>query len=74
MYKHQGTSNTDRIVREAERKIITSLSRTSAWKLEQKGLFPKRRRLNPEGSSCGWLLSEILEWCHSREVVNSVNM
>jgi predicted DNA-binding transcriptional regulator AlpA len=30
--------------------------------------------LNPEGSSCGWLLSEILEWCHSREVVNSVNM
>ena len=74
MYKHQSTSNTDRIIREAERKRITSVSRTWAWSLEQKGQFPKRRRLNPEGSSCGWLLSEILEWCHSREVVNPVDM
>lgn len=74
MLKQENTSIPDRIVREAERKTITSISRTSAWVLEQKGLFPKRRRLNPEGDSIGWLLSEILEWCHSREVVNSVEM
>lgn len=54
-------TNQIRIVREAERRHITSISRTHAWQLEKQGLFPKRIRLN--GSrSVGWKLSELLDW------------
>ena len=60
----------DRIVREAERKTITSISRTTAWSLERKGLFPKRRQLYPQSSSVGWLLSELNEWVTSRQAIN----
>ncbi len=58
----------DRIVREAERKQITSVSRTTAWTLERKGLFPKRRNLYPGSISVGWLLSELNSWVQSREI------
>ena len=61
----------DRLVREAERRFITGLSRTRAWELERKGLHPKRRKLNPDGSSICWLLSELLEFVKSREVLDS---
>jgi len=69
--KQHNTLVPDRIVREAERKYITGVGRTQAWVLEKEGSYPKRRLLNPNGGSgiC-WLLSELLEWCHSREVVN----
>jgi prophage regulatory protein len=60
----------DRIIREAERKNITSISRTTAWSLERKGLFPKRRQLYPESSSVGWLLSELNDWVASRQSIN----
>lgn len=60
----------DRIIREAERKTITSISRTTAWSLERKGLFPKRRQLYPESNSVGWLLSELNEWVASRQAIN----
>ena len=49
--------SSDRLVREAERKNITSISRTTAWQLERKGLFPKRRQLYPQSNHVGWLLS-----------------
>jgi prophage regulatory protein len=61
----------DRIVREAERKTITSISRTTAWSLERKGLFPKRRQLYAQSTSVGWLLSELIEWVTSRQTVNA---
>ncbi|AZG71753.1 MULTISPECIES: helix-turn-helix transcriptional regulator [Shewanella] len=60
----------DRIIREAERKTITSISRTTAWSLERKGLFPKRRQLYPESNSVGWLLSELNDWVASRQAIN----
>ncbi|HDO1328865.1 TPA: AlpA family phage regulatory protein [Aeromonas veronii] len=53
----------DRLVRENERKSITTVSRTHAWVLEQKGEFPKRKKL---GASCAWLLSDLLVWIHTR--------
>lgn len=62
--------STDRIVREAERKSITSISRTTAWTLERKGLFPKRRQLYPQGTAVGWLLSELNEWVSSRQAIS----
>jgi len=71
MFERKNTSTPDRIVREAERKKITSIARTTAWSLEQKGLFPKRRSLYPGSSHIGWLLSELIAWVKSRETVNS---
>jgi len=70
--KQHNTLVPDRIVREPERKFITGVGRTLAWSKEKKGLFPKRRKLHEDenSTSVGWLLSELLEWCHSREVVN----
>jgi len=42
----------------------TGLSRTTLWRLERRGDFPKRIRLGP--NSRGWLQSEIQEWIESR--------
>ncbi|WP_299017141.1 AlpA family transcriptional regulator [uncultured Photobacterium sp.] len=50
----------NRFVREPERKAITTISRTQAWKLEKQGLFPKRIKLG--NRSVGWKLSELMEW------------
>lgn len=59
------TAGFDRIIREEERKALTSISRTQAWRLEKRGLFPKRVKLC--GShSVGWRLSEIMNWIESR--------
>ena len=60
----------DRLVKEKERREITQISRTTAWDLERKGQFPKRRRITPEGHSIAWLLSELNEWVASREAIN----
>jgi len=57
---------TDRIVRKPEARHITGLSDPTMWRQEQRGLFPKRRRLTNNGAS-GWLLSELMEWIHSRK-------
>lgn len=54
----------DRLVREDERKFITSISRSQAWKLEQQGLFPKRVQLGIR--SVAWKLSELLDWVDTR--------
>jgi len=47
----------DRIIREVERLHLTSISRSQAYKLEKKGLFPQRIRLG--NRSVGWRLSQI---------------
>ena len=54
----------DRLVREDERRQITSISRSQAWKLEKEGLFPPRKKLGSH--SCAWLLSDLLIWSHQR--------
>ncbi|MGQ7949565.1 helix-turn-helix transcriptional regulator [Providencia huashanensis] len=54
----------DRLVREQERKRITSISRSTAWKLEREGKFPQRKQLGPK--SCGWLLSDLLIWINEK--------
>ena len=52
---------TDRFIREPECKRITGLSRTTRWRLERAGLFPKRRQISP-GGLIAWLESEVQEW------------
>ncbi|EJB9159543.1 AlpA family phage regulatory protein [Salmonella enterica] len=54
----------DRLVREQERQRITSVSRSTAWKLERAGLFPLRKSIGPK--SCAWLLSDLLCWISFR--------
>lgn len=52
----------ERLVREEERKRITGLSRSTVWRLEREGNFPQRRLAGK--NSCGWLLSDLLLWMH----------
>ncbi|EET0017537.1 AlpA family phage regulatory protein [Escherichia coli] len=54
----------DRLVRENERKEITSISRSQAWKLEREGKFPARKTIGKK--SCGWLLSDLFWWIQTR--------
>ena len=48
---------------------MTGLSRTSIWRLEKDGEFPKRRQLGPR--RIGWVESTILEWMETRSPVGS---
>ena len=52
--------------RENECKTLSGLSRTTRWRLEALGEFPKRRQL--ASNSVGWIESEVLAWIESREV------
>jgi len=42
----------------------TGLSRVSAWRLERRGLFPRRVQLSP--GAVGWIESEVDEWLETR--------
>lgn len=64
MKKTNTMTTPDRLVREAERKLITSISRSQAWVLEQKGEYPPRIKLGSR--SVAWKLSELLAWVESR--------
>ena len=58
-------SNTpDRFVREPECREITGLSRSTRWRLERAGKFPRRRQIS-EGAT-GWLMSELAAWLAER--------
>ena len=54
----------DRFIREPECKSITGLSRTTRWRLEQAGDFPKRYQISPGISA--YKESEILDWLESK--------
>ncbi len=71
-----GTTNTsditastepDRLIAHAEVCQLTSLSRTSIWRLEKAHDFPHRRRIGP--NRVAWKLSEIRAWLESRQAV-----
>lgn len=55
-------------LREPEVLKLTKLSKSTRWRLEHIGKFPKRRRLS--ANSVGWLASEIENWITSCEVCN----
>lgn len=54
----------NRFLREREVRKITGLSRSSRWRLEQLGLFPRRRAISP--GAVAWLESEIESWIAER--------
>lgn len=41
-------------------KELISLSKSTVWRLEREGRFPRRRRLGMR--AVGWLASEVQEW------------
>ncbi|QEM67296.1 AlpA family phage regulatory protein [Geobacter sp. FeAm09] len=59
---------TDRIVREQERRLITGRSKVSWWRDEQAGRVPKRVQIGP--GAVGWRLSELLCWLQSLQTVD----
>lgn len=50
----------DRLVREQERKQITSISRSQAYVLEKEGRFPKRIPIGRR--AVAWCYSELVLW------------
>ncbi len=54
----------DRFIREPERHLLTTISRSQAWKLEKQGRFPNRIRLGAR--SVVWRLSEIMAWLEAQ--------
>jgi prophage regulatory protein len=59
----------DSIIREPECRKITGLSRSTRWRLERDGMFPRRRRVSPGCS--GWLRSEITAWVAALRIEKS---
>ncbi len=55
----------DRIIRAREVLDTTGLSRTTLWRLENKGDFPRRVSLG--GNAVGWKLSEVQTWVRNRQ-------
>lgn len=56
----------DRIVREAECRALTGLSRAQRYKMENAGQFPRRVPLVPGGQHHGWPLGELKDWLSGR--------
>ncbi|ROU16021.1 AlpA family phage regulatory protein [Kluyvera ascorbata] len=61
----------ERRIRESECNEITSLSRSTRWKMEQEGRFPSRCHFGR--NSCAWLLSDVLWWVRNPPSVINVN-
>ena len=55
----------DRIIDESECCRLTTLSRTTRWRMMNRGKFPKKFQLSPNRG--GWWLSKILKWLRDRE-------
>lgn len=60
--------NQNQIIRFPKISELTSLSRTTIWRLEAEGNFPKRLQVGSRG--VGWLLNEVEEWMKSRPRCN----
>ena len=55
-----------KMLRLPEVEAATGYSRTTIWRREQAGEFPKRRRIGPH--LVGWRSDEIEEWIKARPV------
>jgi prophage regulatory protein len=42
----------------------TGLSRSTIWRLERRGEFPRHRRISP--NAVAWVESEVTDWIRSR--------
>ncbi len=58
----------DRIIRDQEAEYRTGLSRSTRWRKEKNGTFPKRRKISTHAS--GYLESEIDDFVSNPEAWN----
>ena len=63
------TDRTPRFVREQECRLLTGLSRSTRWRLERNGQFPRRRRIARK--SIGWLEGDIRAWALAKAAEHS---
>ncbi|MGK0235929.1 MAG: prophage regulatory protein [Psychroserpens sp.] len=59
----------DRLVKDQERKKITTLSRSQTWKLERTGSHPQRVQLST--NSVAWLLSDLFHFIYKQVPTNT---
>ena len=57
-------SNAERIVNTKEVQELTGLSRTTIWRLENSGKFPRRIALST--ARVGWRYQDVLEWMRDK--------
>jgi len=50
--------------REPKVKEETGLSKSTRWRMEKEGDFPKKIQLSPR--AVGWRAEEIIQWCRER--------
>ncbi len=64
---HDGSdaSEPDRVIDESECCRLTTLSRTTRWRMMKQGRFPQKFQLSPNRG--GWWLSKILKWLRDQE-------
>ena len=60
----------DGIISETDERLATGLSRTTRWRLEKEGKYPKRVQLSP--GRVGRLGREVRDWIQSRPRVGLV--
>ncbi len=60
-------SPTATIVKPNQQIFITGVSKSTAYRLEKSGQFPRRRQLGAQ--AVGWLRSELEAWRDSRQAV-----
>ena len=58
-------------IRAPEVQMLTGLSRSTIWRLEAKGQFPKRHKLSVRAA--GFVRSEIMNWLSSRDGYRPTN-
>ena len=66
----------ERLVKDQERKTITTISRTQTWKKEKEGTHPLRKKLST--NSVCWLLSDLLYFIYQQptektQIKHSIN-
>ncbi len=61
---NNSTQATNRFLREPEVARLTGLSRTTRWRLERAGRFPRKRRISE--NAVAWVASEIENWMAER--------
>jgi prophage regulatory protein len=58
-----------RVLRATDVMERTGLGRTTIWRLERAGDFPRRRQIT--AGSVGWLSDEVDKWMDGRPVVGA---
>jgi prophage regulatory protein len=58
----------EKILRFADVKSATGLSRPTIWRLEHRGEFPRRIQISP--GAVGWKWSDIEKWINERSSVD----